>query len=85
VEQQPHHYSGEYGPVPSAGHRGDRKHDHSGQGMRDRALTSRPQPPKVEGYVIEVDGHGGDQGRDVEAAWRLDEAGHDEQAESCDG
>ena len=81
VEQQPHHYTSQYGPVPPDGHRSDSEHDDRSQGMRDRALTSWPEPPEVEGHVIKVNGHGRDESCNVETARRLDKAGYDEQTE----
>ena len=53
--------------------------------MRDRALAPVRQQPKVERDVIQVDGHGRDEGGDVEAAWRVDEAREDEQAQGGGG
>ncbi|HKS95697.1 MAG TPA: hypothetical protein VJV74_06125 [Terriglobia bacterium] len=77
--------SGQHGSMPTADDRGNRHHDHGAQGVRDRALSSVPQQPEVERYVIEVDGHRRDQSRHVEATRHVHEAGQDQQAQRGGG
>jgi hypothetical protein len=42
--------------------------------MCERALVLVRQQSEVDGYVIEVDGHGGNESGDVEATGYIDEA-----------
>ena len=55
-------------------HRGTGHRYHSGQGVRDRPLVLVSKQPEVEGYVIQVNGDGRDEGRDAEATRHVDEA-----------
>jgi hypothetical protein len=53
--------------------------------MRDRALDLVSQQPKVQGYVIRIDGDRCDERRDIKTARRVDEARQDEQAQGRGG
>ena len=68
--------------MATADNRGTGKDKHGGKGMRDRALELVPQQSEVDGYVIQVDGDGRDETRDIEPTRHVDEARQDEQAQS---
>jgi hypothetical protein len=53
--------------------------------MRDRPPLLATQQPKVISYVIQVDGHGRDETRDVETTRRVDEASQGEQTQPSGG
>jgi hypothetical protein len=74
MEHQAYRCSGQHGSMTATGSGSTCKHGHSGQGMCDRALAWVRQQSEVDGYVIQIDGHRGNEGRDKEATRHVDEA-----------
>ena len=85
MDQKPDHYSGQYGPVPSADSCGAGNNNHGQKGMRDRALILVPQQPEVKGYVIQVDGDGRNETGDIKPARHVNQARQDEQTQGPGG
>ena len=67
MEQQADRCPGQNGSMPAADSGSTREHSHGGQGVREGASLIGPQQPKIEGYVIQVNSHGRNQSREVEA------------------
>jgi hypothetical protein len=85
MEHQPSRHPGQHGPVPAENRRSGDEHSHSGQRMRHRALGRVSQQPKIQRYVIRIDGNRCGERRDIETARRFDEARQDEQAQGRGG
>jgi len=60
--------------MPTADDGGAGEDDHGGERMRERTAGLVAQQPEVEGDVIQVDGDGRDESRDIELTRQLDEA-----------
>ena len=71
--------------MPTTYNRGNGHHDHGAKGVRDWALPVVPQQPEVERYVVQVDGRGRDQSRDVKTTRHAHETRQDEQAQRGGG